>query len=67
MTKKTGNCGPCPVAGDCGDAVTNTLCRIGVTRGTLVTLALLPFAWDGVLWAADVVRFCWDAVTSAVS
>ena len=49
MTKKTGNCGPCPVAGDCGDAVTNTLCRIGVTRGTLVTLALLPFAWDGVL------------------
>ena len=66
MTKKTVNCGPCPVTGDCGDALTNTLCRVGVTRGTLVTLALLPFAWDG-CFNCDVVRFCWTAVTSAVS
>ena len=65
MTTKKENC---PVAGRCDqDIISRGLGKVGICRSTLVTLALLPFAWDGVLWAADVVRFLWDAATSAVS
>ena len=57
----------CPVTGNGCDCISKALCKVGVCRSTLITLALLPFAWDGVLWGADVVRFLWDAATSAVS
>ena len=43
MATKTPN--ECPVSGGC-DFVSKALCRIGVSRSTLVTLALVPFAWD---------------------
>ena len=57
----------CPVTGSGCDCISKVLCKVGVCRSTLITLALLPFAWDGVLWGAEVVRFLWDAATSAVS
>ena len=57
MATKTPN--ECPVSGGC-DFVSKALCRIGVSRSTLVTLALVPFAWDGVLWCADAIRSLFD-------
>ena len=46
------------------DVVTNTLGRVGINRSLLVTLALLPFAWEGVNWVAGAVRQLWDLVAS---
>jgi len=57
MATKTPN--ECPVSGGC-DFVSKALCRIGVSRSTLVTLALVPFALDGVLWFADAIRSLFD-------
>jgi len=46
------------------DVVTNTLGRVGINRSLLVTLALLPFAWEGVNWVAGAVRELWNLVAS---
>ena len=53
----------CPVTGGGCDCVSKVLCKIGVCRSTLVTLALVPFAWDGVLWFADAVRSLFDLIS----
>ena len=57
MATKTPN--ECPVSNGC-DFVSKALCRIGITRSALVPLALVPFAWDGVLWVADAIRSLFD-------
>ncbi len=55
----------CPA--QCGtDIVTKTLTKVGVCRSMLITLALLPYAWNGVVWVADAVQSLWNAATSAV-
>ena len=46
------------------DIVASTLGRVGVTRSLLVTLALLPFAWEGVNWVAGAVRELWNLIAS---
>ena len=56
----------CPVAGCGSDVVTNTLSKVGVCRSMMITLALLPFSWNGVVWVADAVQSLWNAATSAV-
>ena len=61
MATKTPN--ECPVTGGGCDCVSKVLCQIGVCRSTLVTLALVPFAWDGVLWFADAVRSLFDLIS----
>ncbi len=48
------------------DVVTRTLGKFGICRSMLITLALVPFAWEGVVWAASAVKSLWDAATSAV-
>ena len=57
MATKTPN--ECPMTGGC-DCVSKALCRVGFKRSLLVTLALVPFAWDGVLWFADAIRSLFD-------
>ena len=56
----------CPVTGCGNDVVTNTLGKVGVCRSMMITLALLPFAWNGVVWVADAVHSLWNAATNAV-
>ena len=56
----------CPVAGCGNDVVTNTLRKVGICRSMMITLALLPFSWNGVVWVADAVQSLWNAATSAV-
>ncbi len=36
--------------GSANDVVASTLGRVGINRSMLITLALLPFAWEGVNW-----------------
>ena len=48
------------------DVVTRTLCRVGVNRSMLVTLALLPFAWRGVRWVGSAINDLWSAISGAV-
>ena len=48
----------------CGhDCVTKFLGRFGICRSMLVTFALLPVAWDGVVWFVDAVEKVFDLVT----
>ena len=57
----------CPVEKCCKeDIVTRTLSKFGICRSMLITLALVPFAWEGVVWGASAVKSIWDAATSAV-
>ncbi len=57
----------CPVTGSCDqDVVTRSLGKIGVCRSMLITLALLPYSWAGVVWVASSVKSLWDAATTAV-
>jgi hypothetical protein len=52
----------------CGnDIVTNGLAKVGVCRSMLITLALVPFAWDGVVWVAQAVTSLWSLATNAVA
>ena len=46
-----------------GDVVTKTLGKIGVCRSALFTLALVPFAWEGVVWFAEAIRSLFDLVS----
>lgn len=57
----------CPVVGNCEkDIVSKSLAKVGVCRSMMITLALLPFSWDGVIWVASAVKSLWDTATSAV-
>ena len=56
MAKCTDSCGT--------DVVTNALGKVGVCRSMLITLALLPFAWDGVNWVGGAVRELWNLIAS---
>ena len=51
----------------CDDVVTNALKKVGVCRSMLITLALVPFAWDGVVWCGQAIESLWSLVTSAVN
>ena len=57
MATKTPN--ECPVPGGC-DCVGKALWRVGINRSLLITLALVPYAWNGVLWFADAIRSLFD-------
>ena len=61
---KTGESSNCPFSGDGNDVVSRWIGKIGVNRSLLFTLALVPFAWDGVLWFRDAISWVWDSVTT---
>jgi len=61
-TSKSENC---PVSCS-NDVVSKTLGRVGITRSMLITLALVPFAWEGVVWCGQAVESLWGLVTNAV-
>ena len=46
------------------DVVASTLGKVGINRSTLITLALLPFEWEGVNWVAGAVRELWNLIAS---
>jgi hypothetical protein len=52
-----------PVTGGCGDVVTRALGKVGISTSMLITLALIPWAWEGVVWVADAVRSIWNMVS----
>ena len=54
MAKCTESCGT--------DIVTRALGKVGVCRSMLITLALLPFAWNGVTWVGSAVRELWELI-----
>jgi len=65
--KVMANTKECPVVGQCEkDVVTKALGKVGVCRSMMITLALLPYSWNGVVWVADAVHSLWNAATTAV-
>jgi hypothetical protein len=46
------------------DVVSSTLGKVGINRSMLITLALLPFAWNGVTWMGGAVRELWNLIAS---
>ena len=57
----------CPATGCGNDVVTRGLGKIGVCRSMLITLALVPFAWEGVVWVGQALQSIWGLVTNAVN
>lgn len=57
----------CPVDHCGSDVVTKALGKIGVCRSMLITLALVPFAWEGVVWVGQALQSVWGLVTNAVN
>jgi hypothetical protein len=55
----------CPVNGGC-DMVSCWLGKVGVNRSLLITLGLLPFAWNGLALLANGVHGLWKFLTSSV-
>ena len=58
MTNSKESCGAA------NDVVASTLSKVGINRSLLVTLALLPFAWEGINWVAGAVRELWNLIAS---
>ena len=59
--------GSCPfLSGGC-DKVSCLLSKVGISRSLLVTLALLPFAWGGVLLAKNLVVGVWGLLTTGAN
>jgi len=58
MANSNGSCGAA------SDVVASTLGKVGINRSLLITLALLPFAWDGVNWVAGACRELWNLIAS---
>jgi len=54
----------CCSGGD--DCVTRTLGKVGINRSMLITLALVPFSWKGVVWFGTAIHDLWNAATNAV-
>ena len=52
----------------CGgdDWVTRTLGKVGINRSMLITFALVPFAWKGVVGFGTALHDLWNAATNAV-
>ena len=50
--------------GSANDVVASTLGKVGINRSLLITLALLPFAWEGVNWVAGACRELWNLIAS---
>ena len=50
--------------GSANDVVASTLGKVGINRSLLITLALIPFAWEGVNWVAGAVRELWNLIAS---
>ena len=50
-----------------GGCICKGLRKIGICRSTLITLALIPFAWSGVTWVVDAVRSLFDLVSGVGS
>ena len=56
----------CPAT--CGsDVVTRSLGKVGICRSMLITLALLPFSWKGVVWIGNAIQDIWHAANTAVT
>ena len=46
------------------DVLSVMLCKIGMNRSMLITLALIPFAWDGITWGVDAIRELWNLIAT---
>lgn len=63
MSKHANN--ECPINGG-NDVVDGWLNKVGVTRSLLITLGLLPFAWNGLALLANGVVGIWKFLTASV-
>ena len=48
------------------DFLSTFLGRVGITRSLLWTLALIPFAWNGIIWVGQSLESLWGLVTQVV-
>lgn len=57
----------CPITGGGCDKVSSLLAKVGITRSLLVTLALIPFAWNGAAFVVNAVVGAWSALSAKIS
>jgi len=65
MSNKNDSVSSCPVSGGC-DKVACVLGKVGITRSLLITLALLPFSWNGAAFLVNAVVGAWNALAAKV-
>jgi hypothetical protein len=52
---------------ECCSFLDRWLCKAGVTRSLLITLALLPFSWQGVVWIKNMIVQIWSLVADKIA
>lgn len=60
------NVNECPVSGGC-DQVSCLLGKVGINRSLLITLSLLPFAWNGAAFVVNAIVGAWNALSAQIN
>jgi len=60
------NVNECPVSGGC-DKVSCLLGKVGINRSLLITLSLLPFAWNGAAFVVNAIVGAWNALSVQIN
>jgi hypothetical protein len=58
--------GSCPLFGGC-DKLSCLLSKVGINRSLLITLGLLPFAWNGVVFLKNFVVSVWSHLSTGLT
>jgi hypothetical protein len=51
----------------CGSWLGRWLCKMGLNRSLLITLALLPFSWQGVVWIKNMLLQVWSLIADKIA
>jgi hypothetical protein len=57
----------CDMDKSCCSWLGRWLCKVGITRSLLVTLALLPFSWQGVVWIKNMLLQIWTLIADKMA
>ena len=57
----------CEMDKGCGSWLGRWFCKVGLNRSLLITLALLPFSWQGVVWIKNMVLQVWSLIADKVA
>ena len=57
----------CELEKGCGSWLGRWLCKMGLNRSLLITLALLPFSWQGVVWIKNMLLQVWALIADKIA
>jgi len=57
----------CEMDKGCGSWLCRWLYKMGLNRSLLITLALLPFSWQGVVWIKNMLLQVWSLIADKIA